>query len=200
LHWLKSNPGKWRSLHDIQEEAARLRSAIESETNLEAGPAEPKDQTFFRDIREGRGEKSAVTLNDAPVDDTSPLYQPSFLSVPEPTIIDGTTKAKLLRGATVILSGASGSKEETTPLGGLGRKRGRKRDGQSEDQKLPAEGAKASRMELMRIVTRRLNPPRVTRILVLPAMSICYHSRKAEHSLSDAQNEIASTLPRPKGI
>jgi hypothetical protein len=41
LHWLKKNPGKWRSLEDVKQEAARLRPPVESETNLEAGPAEP---------------------------------------------------------------------------------------------------------------------------------------------------------------
>jgi hypothetical protein len=35
LHWLKENPGKWRSLEDVQQEAARLRPPVESETNYE---------------------------------------------------------------------------------------------------------------------------------------------------------------------
>jgi hypothetical protein len=152
LHWLKSNLGKWRSLQDLQEEAARLRLAIKSETNFESEPAEPSGQPSFRDVRGGRGEKSAVTLNDAPADDVSPPYQPTPFPVPEPTIVEGTTKAKLLRGATVILSDALGSKEETNSLGERGRKRRRGRGRQSENRKLLAEGAKPSRMELMRIV------------------------------------------------
>src|ERR1700733_6639156 len=93
LHWLKANPDKWRSLKDIQEEAARLRLAIESETNLEAGPAEPSGQTSFPDVREEGGEESVVTLVDAPATDASPPYQPTSLPVSVPKIIEGTTKA-----------------------------------------------------------------------------------------------------------
>ena len=152
LHWLKANPDKYLSLKDVEQEVARLRLAIESETNLEAGPAEPNGQTSFRDVREEGGEESAVTLIDTPAADASLPFQPTSLPVPVPTLIEGTTKAESLRGAKVILSDTSGSKEETTPLGEMGRKRGRRRSRQPENQKLPAEGAKARRMERMRIV------------------------------------------------
>ncbi len=152
LHWLKANPDKNLSLKDVEQEVGRLRLAIESETNLEAGPAEPSRQTSFCDVREESGEESAVTLVDAPAADASPPYQPTSLPVPVPTITEGTTKADL----PVTLSDATGSKEETTSLGAVGRKRGRRRARQLENQKLPVENAKARRMELMLIVLNSL--------------------------------------------
>jgi hypothetical protein len=148
LHWLKANPDKWRSLKDIQEEAARLRLGVESEINLEAGPAEPSSQTSLPGVREEGVEQSAVTLVDAPAHDASPPYQPTSLPGPIPKIIEGTTKTNV----PMTLSDAAESKEETASLGAVGRKRGRRRGRRPENQKLPAEGAKASRMKRMRIV------------------------------------------------
>jgi hypothetical protein len=183
LHWLKSNPGKWRSLQDIQEEAARLRLAIESETNPEAGPIEPSGQTSFPDVRKKGGE-SAVTLVDAAAADASLPFQPTSLPVPVPTIIEGTTtKAELLRDAEVISSGATGSKEETTSLGGAGHKRGRRRHRQPENQKLPVEGAKASRMERMRIV---LNSLREVPIFSHAAIKAGIHPKTLKNWLKDS--------------
>src|SRR5664279_2659012 len=82
LHWLKENPGNWRSLEDVKQEAARLRPPVESETNLEAGPAEPNGQTSSHDVRKDGGEESDVTLVDAPAGGRSPPYQPTTLANP----------------------------------------------------------------------------------------------------------------------
>jgi hypothetical protein len=116
LHWLKANPDKWRSLKDIQEEAARLRLSVESEINLEAGPAEPSSQTSLPGVREEGVEQSAVTLVDAPAHDASPPYQPTSLPGPIPKIIEGTPKTNV----PMTLSDAAESKEETASLGGGG--------------------------------------------------------------------------------
>ena len=155
LHWLKENPGKWRSMEDVKQEAARLRPPVESETNLEAGPAEPNGQTSSHDVRKDGGEESDVTLVDAPAGGRSPPYQPTTLPVPVQAIIKGTTKAELLPPANAAMSETKEPKTETTPLGAGGPKRGRRRGRQPENQKLPAEVAKAGRMlspERMRIV------------------------------------------------
>ena len=61
LHWLKENPGKWRSLEDVKQAAARLRPPVESETNLEAGPAEPYGQTSSHMTFERTAAKKATS-------------------------------------------------------------------------------------------------------------------------------------------
>jgi hypothetical protein len=109
LHWLKENPGKWRSLEDVKQEAARLRPPVESETNLEAGPAEPNGQTSSHDVRKDGGEESDVTLVDAPAGGRSPPYQPTTLPVPVQAIIKGTTKAELLPPANAAMSETKGA-------------------------------------------------------------------------------------------
>jgi hypothetical protein len=104
---------------------------------------------------ERTAEESDVTLVDAPAGGRSPPYQPTTLPVPVQAIIKGTTKAELLPPANAAMSETKESKTETTPLGAVGPKRGRRRGRQPENQKLPAEVAKAGRMlssERMRIV------------------------------------------------
>ena len=153
LHWLKENPGKWRSLEDVQQEVARLRPTVETETNLEAGLAEPNGQTSARDVRKDGGDESDVALVDTPAGNSSPQYQPTSLPVPVPAIIKGTTKAELLPPAKAAMSEAEGPKtEETTPPGVMGRKRGRSGGRQIEKQKLWREISK---------VGRRLSPERM---------------------------------------
>ena len=155
LHWLKENLGKWRSLEDVEQEVARLRPAVESDTKVEAGPAEPNGQTSSRDVRKDGGEESDVTLVDTPAGDSSPPYQPTSLRVPVPAIIKGTTKAELLPPAKAAMSEAEGKIEETTPFGAMGAKRGRSGGRQIKKQKLPAEVSKAGRKlspELTRVV------------------------------------------------
>jgi hypothetical protein len=174
LHWLKENPGKWRSLEDVKQEAARLRPPVESETNLEAGPAEPNGQTSSHDVRKDGGEESDGTLVDAP-------YQPT--PVPVQAIIKGTTKAELLPPANAAMSETKEPKTETTPLGPAGPKRGRRRGRQPENQKLPAEVAKAGRMlspERMRIV---LDSLRVVPILHHAATKAGIHRKTLEYWL-----------------
>jgi len=93
--------------------------------------------------------------NAPPAGGRSPPYQPTTLPVPVQAIIKGTTKAELLPPANAAMSETKESKTETTPLGAVGPKRGRRRGRQPENQKLPAEVAKAGRMlspERMRIV------------------------------------------------
>ena len=145
LHWLKENPGKWRSLEDVEQEVARLRPPVESETNLEAGPAEPNGQTSSHDVRKDGGEASDVTLVDIPAVDSSPPYQPTSLPVPVPAIIKGTTKAELLPPAKAAMRETKGPKTGATPLGAMGRKQGRGGGRQLKKQKLPAEVSKAGR-------------------------------------------------------
>jgi hypothetical protein len=84
----------------------------------------------------------------------SPPYQRTTLPVPVQAIIKGTTKAELLP-PNAAMSETKEPKTETTPLGPVGPKRGRRRGRQPENQKLPAEVAKAGGMlspERMRIV------------------------------------------------
>ena len=66
-------------MEDVQQEVAPLTSPVESETNLEAGPAEPNGQTSSRDVRKDGGDESYVTLVDTPAGDSSPPYQPTSL-------------------------------------------------------------------------------------------------------------------------
>jgi hypothetical protein len=92
--------------------------------------------------------------NARPADGRSPPYQPTTLPVPVQAIKE-TTRAELLPPAHAAMSETKEPKTETTPLGAVGPKRGRRRDRQPENQKLPAEVAKAGRMlspERMRIV------------------------------------------------
>jgi hypothetical protein len=102
------------------QEAARLRPPVESETNLEAGPAEPNGQTSSHDVRKDGGEESDVTLVDASAGGRSPPYQPTPLPIPIQAIIKGTTKAKLLPPANAAMSETKEPKTETTPLGAVG--------------------------------------------------------------------------------
>src|ERR1700687_699751 len=161
LHWLKENPGKWRSAVDYKEKAARLRPPVESETNLEAGPAEPNGQTSSHDVRKDGGEESDVTLVDAPAGGRSPPYQPTTLPVPVQAIIKGTTKAELLPPANAAMSETKEPKTETTPLGAVGPKRGRRRGRQPENQKhqrksrKPAECYRLSACELSSTALRK---------------------------------------------
>ena len=68
------------------------------------------------------------------------------LPVPVQAIIKGTTKADLLPPANAAMSETKEPKTETTPLEAVGPKRGRRRGRQPENQKLPAEVARAGRM------------------------------------------------------
>ena len=192
LHWLKENPGKWRSLEDVEQEVARLRPAVESETNLEAGPAEPNGQTSSHDVRKDGGEESDVTLVDTPAGDCSLPYQPTSLPVPVPAIIKGTTKAELLPPAKAAMSEAEGPKiEETTPFGAMGAKRGRSGGRQIKKQKLPAEVSKAGRKlspERMRVVLECL---REYPVLSNAASKAGIHRKTLEYWMkcSEAGNE-----------
>src|ERR1700693_4568420 len=103
-------------------------------------------QTSSHDVRKDSGEESDVTLVDAPAGGRSPPYPPTTLPVPVQAIIKGTTKAELLPPANAAMSETKEPKTETTPLGAVGPERGRRRGRQPENQKLPAEVAKAGRM------------------------------------------------------
>lgn len=102
-----------------------------------------------------RGITQESSDNAPPPGGRSPPYQPTTLPVPVQAIIEGTTKAKLLPPGNAAMSETKESKAETTPLGAVGPRRGRRRGHQSENQKLPTKVAKAGRMlspERMRIV------------------------------------------------
>jgi hypothetical protein len=154
LRWLEENPGRWRRIVDVRQEDAPSGAPVEAEINLGAGPTKPNGRTSSHDVRKDGGEQSDVSLVDAPAGDSSPPYQPTSLPIPVRAIINGTTKAQL-PPAKAAMSETMEPKTETTPFGAVGRKRGRRRGRQPENQKLPAEVAKAGRMlspERMRIV------------------------------------------------
>ncbi len=154
--WLKENSGKWRSLADVEPEAARLTLPVENKTNLVAGLAEPNGQISSHDVRTEDG-KEDITLVDTPAKGCSLRYQSTSLSVPVPAIVKkGTTKPEPPRRADAATRETKGPKTETTPLGAMGRKRGRSGGRHLKKQKLPADVSKAG---------RKLSPERMRTVL-----------------------------------
>ena len=183
-HWLEANPGKWRRIDDVQQEAAPLAPPAESEIKVGAAPAGPNDQTASHDVRKDGDDESDVTLVDTPVGDASPPYQPTPLPVPGPAIIKGTTKAEPLPPAKAAMRETKGPKTEATPLAAMGRKRGRSGGRQQKKQKPPAEFSKAGRklsperMRCMRIV---LDSLRECPILWHAASKAAIHRKTLEY-------------------
>src|ERR1019366_10629968 len=88
-----------------------------------------------------------VALVDTLSGDCSLPFQQTSLPTPvTATLTSWSTKAELLPAAKAAMWETKQPKTETTPLGAVGRKRGRRWGRQPENQKLPAEIAKAGRM------------------------------------------------------
>ncbi|MGA8820540.1 MAG: hypothetical protein WB624_24885 [Xanthobacteraceae bacterium] len=144
--WLEEHPGSWQRIEDVQREAASPAPPVENENNAGAAPAGPNDQTSSGDIRKDGDEDDAIALIDILPGDCSPPYKPTPLPTPvKANVPNGSTKAELLPLTKAAVSETKGPKTETTPLGAMGRKRGRRGGRQPKKQKLPAEISKAGR-------------------------------------------------------
>jgi hypothetical protein len=189
--WLKENLGKWRSLTDVELEAARLTLPVENKTNLVAGLAEPNGQTSSHDVRTEDG-KEDITLVDTPAKGCSLRHQSTSLSVPIPAIVEkGTTKPEPPRRADAATRETKGPKTEATPLGAKGRKQGRGGGRHLKKQKLPADVSKAGRKlspERMQIV---LDSLRKYPVLSRAARKAGIHRKTLEYWMrcSEAGNE-----------
>lgn len=116
--WLREHPDRWRRIADVQREAAPLAPPVESDIDLGAEQAEPNGQTSSRGARDNGGGDD-VALVDTLAGDRSPPLEPT-LPTPETTTVENG-------GVTVAVSETKEPKTETTPLGAMGRKRGRRR-------------------------------------------------------------------------
>ena len=81
--WLKDNPGAWRRIADVQQEADSLRRRVESEGPVEAVAAGPSSHTSSPDVRND-GEQNAGSV-DVPAGGPSPPQQPVPLAVAAPS-------------------------------------------------------------------------------------------------------------------
>jgi hypothetical protein len=124
--WLEQNPDKWRRLEDVEQEIAQLRSPVEPETTLEAGPAEPN------------GQKSSPTRKDADDESVSLVG-----TTPEPCSPEAAT------------SETNESETDTTPLEEMDHKQGRAGGRPRKKRKLSAKVLKARRKR-MRVVLEYL--------------------------------------------
>jgi hypothetical protein len=144
--WLKDNPDSWRSIEDVQREAAQPAAPVESDVNVVAASSAPNGQMSSHDARKDGDDEDGVALVDALSGDCSPPCEPN-----------GSMKAELRPPAKAAMSETEGPKTETTALGAMGRKQGR--GGGRKKQKRPAETSKArqKRHERMRVVLERLS-------------------------------------------
>jgi hypothetical protein len=181
-HWLEANPGRFRPLEDVERESAQLRAPGESKNNVGAALAELNGQTSSHDVAKDGDDENDVALVDTLGGDCSPSHEPTSLPAPAPEIIKNETMTlEPLRRAKVAMSEAEGPRTETTPLGAMGRKRGRSGGRQIKKQKQPEEVAKASRMlspQRMRIV---LDSLRERPILSYAASKAGIHRRTLEY-------------------
>ena len=186
--WLKKNVGRWRRIEDVQQEAASPAPPVESEVDLGAEPAGPNGQTSSGGVQDNGGDEGDVALVDTLSGDCSlPCQQTSLPTPVTATLTSWSTKAELLPPAKAAMSETKQPKTETTPLGAVGRKRGRRWGRQPENQKLPAEIAKAGRMlspERMRIVIDSLTE---VPILSRAAMKAGIHRRTLEYWLKRSE-------------
>ena len=131
--WLREHPGRWWYIKDLQREAAPPGPPLESEIDLGPVPAGPNSQTSSRGVRDNGGDEDDVALVDTLTGDRSPPHEPTSLpTTVTATVKNETTKAELLRGT----SEAEGPKTQTTPLGAMGRKRGRRRGSQLSPERM----------------------------------------------------------------
>ena len=161
--WLKENSDKWRSLANVESEAARLTLPVENKTNLVAGLAEPSGQTSSGDVRTEDGKEEDISLVDTPAGDRSPPHEPTSLFTPvTASLTNRPTKTELLPPP---MGEAAGPKTGATPLEAKGRKPARGADRPLKKQKLPANVSKAG---------RKLSAERLARMQIfLDSMSEC---------------------------
>ena len=137
LRWLREHPDRRRRIADVRQEAAPPVPPVESEIDLGAEPAGPNAQTSSRGVRDNGGDEDDVALVETRAGDRSPPPEPiSLPTTVTATVKNGTTKAELLRGTKATTSEAEGPKTETTPLGAMGRKRGRRRGRQLSPERM----------------------------------------------------------------
>ena len=80
--WLKQNEGKCRRLEDVLRDDAPRMPSVETEINLDAGPAEPADSSSSAEVRNDGDDKDDVSLADALPGDCSPPCEPTSLPTP----------------------------------------------------------------------------------------------------------------------
>jgi hypothetical protein len=143
--WLKTNVGRWRRVEDVQQEAASPAPPVESEVDLGAEPAGPNGQTSSRGVQDNGGDEGDVALVDTLSGDCSlPCQQTSLPTPVTATLTSWSTKAELLPPAKAAMSETKQPKTDTTPLGAVGRKRGRSGGRQPKKQKPPAGIARST--------------------------------------------------------
>jgi hypothetical protein len=181
LRWLSENPGRWRYIEDVLQEAALRSPSVEGATDPEAGQ-QPTDLSSSPGFRKDGDEEDGVSLVDTPAGDCSPPCQPTSLSPPvEAPPTGGPTKAELPDSATVVISESKGPKTEATLIRAKRRKRGRGGGRQLGKQKLSAENANHGRKlspERMRIVLDSLAEHR---LLSLAAAKAGIHRKTLEY-------------------
>ena len=128
--WLRENKntGRWWYIKDLQREAAPPGPPLESEIDLGPVPAGPNAQTSSRAVRDNGSDEDDVALVDTLAGDRSPPHEPTLPTPVTTTVENG--------GAKVTMSEADGPKTETTPLGAMGRKRGRRRGRQLSPERM----------------------------------------------------------------
>ena len=126
--WLKKNVDRWRRIEDVRQDVAPPAPPVESEIDLGAEPAGPNGQTSSRGLRDNGGNEDDVALVDTLAGDHSPLHEPTLPTPVTTTVENG--------GVTAAVSETKEPKTETTPLGAMGRKRGRRRGRQVSPERM----------------------------------------------------------------
>ena len=126
--WLKKNVDRWRRIEDVRQDVAPPAPPVESEIDLGAEPAGPNGQTSSRGLRDNGGNEDDVALVDTLAGDHSPPHEPTLPTPVTTTVENG--------GVTAAVSETKEPKTETTPLGAMGRKRGRRRGRQLSPERM----------------------------------------------------------------
>ena len=126
--WLKKNVDRWRRIEDVRQDVAPPAPPVESEIDLGAEPAGPNGQTSSRAVRDNGGNEDDVALVDTLAGDRSPPHEPTLPTPVTTTVENG--------GVTAAVSETKESEIEMTPLGAMGRKRGRRRGRQLSPERM----------------------------------------------------------------
>jgi hypothetical protein len=150
--YLNEIEGRWRSIEDVQREAAQPAAPVEIEVNVVAVSSGPNGQMSSHDARKDGDDEDGVALIDALSGDCSPPCEPTLSTPVNANVPNGSMNAELQRPAKAAMSETKGPKTGATPLGETGRKQGR--GGGRKKQKRPAETSKArqKRYEQMPVV------------------------------------------------